>query len=170
MGIHKLYLISSSSHHYRSSPYYDDFGFREMWARLLWKKKNIKHCGSADSLVGGACNRPAWALDGVHATIQPLHTSIHGTKFAHTDAAQLQKLTLVTWQHAGWHCWPLKANRWETMWENTDLPKLPAGLWSPLNLLHKRQGWTMAFENHTFEGRKKLSSSEEFWVSVNLLK
>lgn len=45
--------------------------------------------GSSDSLIGGACNWPARALDGVHATIQPLHTSIHGTKLAHADAAQL---------------------------------------------------------------------------------
>jgi len=68
---------------------------------------------ATDSLIGGACQGTAGALYGVQATIQPLHTLINGPKLAHTNALQLQELTLIARQHEGLDSSPLPEKQTE---------------------------------------------------------
>lgn len=49
----------------------------------------------SDSLVSGAREGVAGALDGVQAAVQPLHALVDGAKLARAQSVQLQELALV---------------------------------------------------------------------------
>lgn len=70
--------------------------------RSWWRERH-----AADSLIGRACEGSPGALDGIQATIQPLHALVNGPELAHADALQLQELALITRQHEGLNSSPL---------------------------------------------------------------